>query len=418
MAVDIVMPKLAMAMKQGKIAEWKAQEGQWVEKGRIVMVIETEKVTYEVEASASGYLHIITELDTAVPVNETVAFLSATQEELAELQAARPAPEMPQLKEAAAAAAASTASAGFQKKAKVRISPAAKKLAQKHDLDITRITGSAPGGRIKKEDVLKFLESGEAIVAAAAPSEEAWTAEMVDGKRVKAAIPMKGMRKAIADHMIQSLSVSAQLSSMGEVDMTELIQIRKSLLQKEAEIGVRITYTDLMILALTKAVQNVPLVNSSLIEDEIKIWEDINVAVAVALDRGEYESGLIVPVIKNADKKSLAEISRCIKDLTARARSAELTPDDLYGGTITLSNVGGLAAGWAVSTPILNQPQAVIVQPGGILDRPVARDGQVVVRPIMTLSVTFDHRILDGVPIIKFFTKMVELLENPELLLL
>ncbi len=418
MAVDIVMPKLAMAMKQGKIAEWKAQEGQWVEKGRIVMVIETEKVTYEVEASASGYLHIITELDTAVPVNETVAFLSATPEELAELQAARPAPEMPQLKETAAAAAASTASAGFQKKSKVRISPAAKKLAQKHDLDITRITGSAPGGRIKKEDVLKFLESGEAIVAAAAPSEEAWTAEMVDGKRVKAAIPMKGMRKAIADHMIQSLSVSAQLSSMGEVDMTELIQIRKSLLQKEAEIGVRITYTDLMILALTKAVQNVPLVNSSLIEDEIKIWEDINVAVAVALDRGEYESGLIVPVIKNADKKSLAEISRCIKDLTARARSAELTPDDLYGGTITLSNVGGLAAGWAVSTPILNQPQAVIVQPGGILDRPVARDGQVVVRPIMTLSVTFDHRILDGVPIIKFFTKMVELLENPELLLL
>jgi len=240
--------------------------------------------------------------------------------------------------------------------------------------------------------------------------------EIVEGKRVKATIPMKGMRKAIAEHMHRSLAISAQLSSTNEVDMTEMIRLRNTLLKKEEEIGVRISFTDLFMLVMTKAIQYAPIVNSSLIGDEIRIWEDINVGIAVALDVGEYESGLIVPVVKNTEKKSLIEISRSIKDLVARARSRQLTPDDLEGGTITLSNIAGVTRGWSSTTPILSIGQAVLIQPGSIFEKPVAIDGQVVIRPIMTLSVTFDHRILDGVPVGTMGRKMTELFENPDLL--
>jgi pyruvate dehydrogenase E2 component (dihydrolipoamide acetyltransferase)/2-oxoglutarate dehydrogenase E2 component (dihydrolipoamide succinyltransferase) len=422
MAENIVMPKLAMAMKQGKVVAWKANEGDRVEKGQIVMVIETEKVTYEVESPASGFLHVVAELDKIYPVEETMAQLAESEEELAELQAARPAPAMPAVKKAAAAnapaaPAAAPAPAGPRNRGRLKISPAARKLAQKHNLDVARITGSGPGGRIKKEDVIHFMESGEAV-AAAAPAAEAWSGEVVDGKRVKAGVAYTGMRKAIADHMMHSQAVSAQLSNMGEIDVTQLVRLRKSYLAKEEELGVRITYTDIIVMLLTKAIQYVPIVNSSLIDNEIKIWEDINVGVAVTVEAGEYDSGLIVPVVKNTERKSLVEIAKSIRDLTTRARNSQLTPDEVTGGTITLSNVGAFTSGWQVGTPIINQPQSVIIATGGIYEKPVGVDGKIVLRPHMTFSFTFDHRIMDGAPMAKFYSKIIELASNPEYLLL
>jgi pyruvate dehydrogenase E2 component (dihydrolipoamide acetyltransferase)/2-oxoglutarate dehydrogenase E2 component (dihydrolipoamide succinyltransferase) len=421
MAVEIVMPKLAMAMKQGKVVEWKVNEGDRVEKGQIIMVIETEKVSYEVESPASGFLHIQAELDKTVPVNEIVALLAETKEELAELQAAQPAPQLVEVKAAAAASAAEQAPAAVAATAavtntsgKVKISPLARKIAGQHNLDITQIPGSGPSGRIKRRDVLKVLEEGVAIVTT--PAEEVWTGETIDGKRVKATVALKGMRKAISEHMVHSLTVAAQLSYMGEMDMTALIELRKALLTKEEEIGTRITYTDLLVYALVKAVKHVPLINSSLVDNEIKIWEDINVGVAVALDTGEYESGLIVPVVKNAGKKSLVEISKSIKELIEKAREGQLTLDDVTGGTITISNTGGFAPGWTVSTPVLNQPESVIVQPGGIFEKPWNVEGKIELRPIMSMSITFDHRVMDGVPIGKFYTRMMELTQQPEYL--
>jgi pyruvate/2-oxoglutarate dehydrogenase complex dihydrolipoamide acyltransferase (E2) component len=205
---------------------------------------------------------------------------------------------------------------------------------------------------------------------------------------------------------------------MGEIDMTELVRLRKSYLAKEEEIGVRITYTDLIVMLLSKAVQYVPIVNSSMVDDDIKIWEDINVGVAVAVESGEYDTGLWVPVIKNTEQKSLVEISRAIRDVTTRARNGELTPDDLTDGTITLTNVGGLTSGWFIGTPIINQPQSVIIGTGGILQKPVGVNGKIELRPIMTISFTYDHRVLDGAPIAKFYSKIIELAMNPEYLLL
>ena len=167
---------------------------------------------------------------------------------------------------------------------------------------------------------------------------------------------------------------------------------------------------------LAKAIKYVPIVNSSLVDNEIKIWEDINIAVAASVDVDEAESGLIVPVVKDAGNKSLLEISHRVRDLTLRARNGELTVEDMSDGTLTLSNTGIFAPGWTVSTPIINQPQAVIVLTGGIFDKPVVMDKEIVIRPIMTVSITFDHRIMDGAPIHQFLNKFKTLMENPEML--
>jgi pyruvate dehydrogenase E2 component (dihydrolipoamide acetyltransferase) len=409
-AESIIMPKLAMAMQEGTVVEWLAQEGEWVEKGREVMTIETEKVAYQCEAPASGFLHVVAEAGQTVPVFEAVALLALTTEELARLQSAEPAMEAVAESATAPPAPAEAPPERQAQGGRISISPIAKKLAQQHDLDISTIAGTGPGGRIVKGDVETALAQREAATVPPPPGEEG------DGRQVKATIPLAGMRKAIADHMHRSLAAAAQMSTVGEIDMTEMIRLRERLLQKEEELGVRVSFTDLFLLVLARAVQHVPIVNSSLMGDEIRIWEDINIGVAVALERGEYESGLIVPVLKNVDRMPLIEISRTLKDLTARATSNRLTLEDVGGGTITLSNIGVFARGWTASTPIINQPESVIVQPGAIADRPVAVDGQVVVRPVMTMSITFDHRVVDGVPIARFYNKMAELMENPALL--
>jgi pyruvate dehydrogenase E2 component (dihydrolipoamide acetyltransferase)/2-oxoglutarate dehydrogenase E2 component (dihydrolipoamide succinyltransferase) len=404
------MPKLAMAMQEGQVIEWLAAEGDWVEKGQPVMTVETEKVTYECEAPASGFVHHAIELDTVVPVLTPVAWLAATEEELEQLRHSEP-PVLAQ-EDGGPTTAPPPPEDSPRRQAKVKISPVAKKLAAQHGLNLARIEGTGPGGRIVRKDIDRALATSD-VAAPSVASTSLPASTATPDRRIRATIPLRGMRKTIAEHMQRSLAESAQMSLMGEVDMTEMIRLRQTLLRKEAEVGVRITYTDLFVLVLVKAVQHVPLVNSSLVGDEIRIWEDINVGVAVALDRGEYESGLIVPVVHQAGTKSLVEIARTVRELSDRAREGKLGPEDVSGGTITLSNAGAFYPGWAVTTPILNQAEAMIVQPGGIFDRPVARDGQLVIRPIMSLSLTYDHRILDGVPVAKFYTRLQELLEQP-----
>jgi pyruvate dehydrogenase E2 component (dihydrolipoamide acetyltransferase)/2-oxoglutarate dehydrogenase E2 component (dihydrolipoamide succinyltransferase) len=179
---------------------------------------------------------------------------------------------------------------------------------------------------------------------------------------------------------------------------------------------VRVTYNDIILLALSKAVKYVPIVNSSVIGNEIKIWKNLNIGIAVAVEEDEYLSGLIVPVVKNVEKMNLIEISRTSRDLIERVREGKYALEDVSGGTMTVSNVAGLVKGWSVSTPIINQPQTVILSPGAIHERPVVKDGQMVIRSMMTMSITFDHRIVDGAPIFKFAGKLAEYLENPDYL--
>jgi pyruvate dehydrogenase E2 component (dihydrolipoamide acetyltransferase)/2-oxoglutarate dehydrogenase E2 component (dihydrolipoamide succinyltransferase) len=408
MAEYIAIPKLGMAMADATILHWKAKEGEWVEEHQPVVVIETEKVECELEASAAGFLHILVAEGNKMPVGRVIGLLAASKEELEALQKEPPKEIFIRPREAVEAAAVEVAPPKAvvtreRGEERIRISPVARKMAEEHAIDITKITGTGPGGRIVREDIERAIEARE----------KAPPVEVYEGKRVKAAIPLKGMRRAIAEHMHRSLSVSAQLTFMGEIDMTEVIKLRDSLLAREEAIGARITYTDIFVLALARALKDNPLINSSLIGNEIKLWEDINIGVAVAL-----EDGLIVPVVKNADKKSLLEINQTIGALVRKAREGKLMPDDVTGNTFTLTNIGAFGGGWGFATPIINQPDSAILGTGAITERAVVREGQIVIRPIMTYSFTFDHRVIDGAPAGKFMARVTELLENPSLLLL
>jgi pyruvate dehydrogenase E2 component (dihydrolipoamide acetyltransferase) len=408
MAEYIAIPKLGMAMTEAILVEWKVKEGDRIEKGQVVLVIQTEKIVWEMEASASGYVHILVEKDVTAPVGRVVGLIAETKEELEALQR-EPARELftttLEAERGPPAAAAPAPTARAESRERVAISPLARKLAEEHNIDMATIRGTGPGGRIVKEDIERAVE---------AQKREVPSIDVYAGKRVKTTMPLRGIRGAIAEHMQRSLSVAAQLTQMGEIDMTEVIELRNALLKQEEVIGARITYADIFVVAIVQALKDNPIINSSVIENEIKVWENINIGVAVALEEG-FEGGLIVPVVRDADQKSLAEISRELESLVEKARTRKLLPDDVTGGTFTLTNLGAFGGGWGFGTPIINQPESAILGTGSISDRPVVREGKVVVRPIMTYSLTFDHRVIDGAPAGKFAARVTELLENPSL---
>jgi pyruvate dehydrogenase E2 component (dihydrolipoamide acetyltransferase) len=406
MAAKVLMPKLGMSTAPLTLVEWKAKEGEAVEKGSVILVVETEKIMHDVEAEASGFLHILVEEGQEVAIGTVVGLIAETKEELEALKKENPkaavtaaeVKEAPPV-EAAKVEAAAPPAAEIKKEERILISPVARKLAEEHVIDITTITGTGPGGRIVREDIEKEIEAKKKVKV---------TPEVYQGRRVKSVIPLKGMRKAIAEHMHRSLSVAAQLTLTAEIDMTEMVKLRKSLVAREEELGTRITYTDLLVLAIARLLKDQPIINSSLIDDEIKRWESINVGVAVAL-----EEGLIVPVVKDADKKSLVEISKTIKSIAQKAREGKLKPDEVTGGTFTLTNIGALGAGYRFETFIINQPESAILGTAGITDRAVVRDGKIVIRPILACSLTYDHRVIDGAVAHQFMTDVIKLVENP-----
>jgi len=418
MATEIKIPRVGMAVTDATIIEWQVKEGEWVEEGQIVVIIETEKVRSDVESPAAGFLHILLKEGETAPPGKVIGLLAETKEELEALQKGAPAETPAKTEETATAApAAPVAEAAPPKETaaprrgeeRIKISPVARKLAEEHAIDITKVTGTGPGGRITREDIEKAIAAG---VTAPSPAPEAKEAKVSAERRVKTTVPLKGMRGAIAEHMHRSLSIAAQLTAMGEIDMTEMVKLRNNLLERENVIGARITYTDLLVFAIARVLREHPMLNSSIIDNEIKVWEDINIGVAVALDEG-----LIVPVVRNADQKSLVEISQTVRTLAEKAREGKLTPEEVTGGTFTLTNLGALGAGWTFETAIINQPESAILRVGGITERAVVREGQIVIRPIMTYSLTYDHRVIDGAVAAKFLSSLISTLENPTLLL-
>jgi len=408
MAVSITAPKLGWSTEPLTLVEWKAKEGDRIEQGSVVLVITAEKITSDVEAEASGYLHILVKEGNEAPIGSTVGLIAETKEELKAIQKESPteiSTTVAEVKEAPPAEAtpvqaAAPAIAKTKEGERIRISPVARKMAEEHMIDIASIAGTGPGGRIVREDIEKAIEAKKGVEV---------TPVVYQGKRVKSTIPLKGMRKAIAEHMHRSLSISAQLTAMGEIDMTEVVKLRETLVGQAEVIGARITYTDIFVFAIAKLLKDNPIINSSLIDDEIKLWENINIGVAVAL-----EEGLIVPVVKDADKKSLVEINQSIRTLGKKAREGKLMPDDVTGGTFTITNLGALGGGYRFETPIINQPESAILGTGGITDRAVVRDRKIVIRPIMTYYFTYDHRIINGAVAAKFMEDMARLLEKPK----
>ena len=403
MAVSIAIPKLGWGTEPLTLVEWKAKEGNWIEQGDIVLVVTTEKITSDVEAEASGYLHIVVEEGNEAPIGSAVGLIAETKEELEAIQKEPPKETITTVaesKETPPVQSAASAVTLAREGERIRISPVARKMAEGQMLNIASIAGTGPGGRIVREDIEKAIEAKREVEV---------TPVVYQGKRVKSTIPLKGMRKAIAEHLHRSLSISAQLTAMGEIDMTEVVKLREILVGQAEVIGARITYTDIFVLAIAKLLKDNPIINSSLIDNEIKLWENINVGVAVAL-----EEGLIVPVIKDADKKSLVEISQTVRTLKVKAREGKLVPDDTTGGTFTITNLGALGGGYRFETVIINQPESAILGTGGITDRVVVRDGQIVIRPIMTYYLTYDHRVINGAVAAKFMANVTRLLENPK----
>jgi pyruvate/2-oxoglutarate dehydrogenase complex dihydrolipoamide acyltransferase (E2) component len=389
MKADIIMPKIGLSNKPLTIVEWKFKEGDLVKKGDIVVTVETEKIRYDVEAPIDGYLHIIAKEKQEVEIGSAIGFLTETIKEYEESKSITLNKQEPSPQEVFISKKSESAK---EKEERIKISPIARKLAEEHMVDITQIKGSGPDGRIVKEDIEAFLENKETSY---------------DGRKIKEVIPFTGTRKAIAEHMHASLSNSAQITLMGEIDAYELVNLREQLLNKESELGLRITYTDLIVYFISRVIKDFSLINSSIIDNEIKVWEDINIGVAVAL-----EDGLIVPVIKNADKKTLIEISKNLKELSAKARERKLEISDVKGSTFSLTNLGAFGGGYRFETVIINQPESAILGTGGIVDRPVVINKQIVVRPIMTYYLTYDHRVVDGALAAKFINKLKEVLEN------
>ena len=297
---------------------------------------------------------------------------------------------------------------------RVRISPLVRKLAKERGVDLSKVVGSGPEGRIQKEDVLAALDETKETRQTALPSA---VEEATPFKKVKEVIPLKGMRRVIAERMLQSLQTAAQLTRWTDVDMSEMIRLRQALLSREDMVKARITYADIFVMVTAQALRLHPLLNSSVVGDEIKVWENINIGVAVAIEN-DSTGGLIVPVLRNADKLSLSEIHHTLATLAAKARDGKLLPDDIAGGTFTITNQGALLQSCTdFDTPIINQPEVAILGTYAIVDQPVVREGEIVVRPIMKCGLTHDHRAVDGIPAGRFMAIIRTLMENPHLLL-
>jgi len=447
MARNVGIPKLGLTMTEATIVEWKVAEKASVQQEEPILVIETEKTTYDIGAIASGILHIMVPAGETVPVGHVVGVLAESEAEYEGLLKGAPAAaaSAPAQAEAPAPAASSAASAPASAPVgapaaegeRVRISPVARVLAEEHGVDLARVAGTGPGGRITKEDVQRAMEEQKAAPAApvaaaplappSGPTSDA--AEAAGLKRLKVAIPLRGMRKAIADNMWRSLQVSAQMTSGGEVDASELIRLRQLFVEREQQIGVRITYTDILVFMVARALRHHPLVNASIIGNEIRVWDSINIGVAtfVELDQvgGVTVPGLVVPVVRDADQKTVVEIHQAAREVVEKARQRKLLPDDTAGSTFTVTNPAGVGGGGiregggsSFGTPIINQPEVAILGIGAIVEKPVVHQGQIVARPLLGYSFTHDHRIIDGVAAGGFLGTLAGYITHPYNLLL
>ncbi len=402
MRVDVTMPQMGESIAEGTISRWIKKVGDAVERDEPILEISTDKVDAEIPSPAAGVLAEINSSEgETVPVNHVIAVIE-TEGAGGEVAAGAPAAATEPAQEPQAPPAKETApvppSAGKQpaeRSAGSKVTPVVRKIAAEHGIDPTTIPGSGVGGRVTKKDILAFLESGAAAptpsAAAAAPPRAPAPATRPDfGSQRTVRETMTVMRKKIAEHMIESRRTSAHVHSVFEVDMTRVMKLRAQ--HKAAYLdrhGTKLTVTPFFIKAVCDALQVWPVVNASVEGDEIVYKKDLNVGVAVALDWG-----LIVPVVRNADRLSIAGLSVALQDLAERARSKKLNPDDVQGGTFTITNPGQF--GGQFGLPIINQPQVAILGIGGIEKRPVVIDDAIAIRSMMYMAMSYDHRVVDG----------------------
>ena len=412
MAYEVLMPQLGLTMEEGTVSSWVKHEGDAVKAGDVLLEITTDKLTNEVTSEHDGVLlKIVAQEGEDIPVKGLLGYVGEAGEVVGDAAPAAPAAAAPA--EEAPAAPAVPAPAPVADGKRIRISPLARKTAQKLGVDYTAIAGSGPSGRIRQADILTAAEAQKSAPAPAAPAPAAAPAtpkaaptELADGDTAE---KLSGMRKVVAQRMLQSHTEIPPVTQVTKVDVTALMQFRRELLEKT---GKKYSVNDLILKATAKCLAAHPEMLVSFDGDRIIRRAHVNLGMAVALD-----TGLIVPVIRDADKLSLDALSARAKDLAARAKDGGLTPDDYKGSTFTVSNLGMF--GIELFTPIVNQPDAAILGVTAVEDELVMEpDGTIAKHQVMRLCCTFDHRAMDGAVEARFGMDLRDLLQSPVEILL
>jgi len=429
MLIEVKVPQLSESVSEASLVTWHKKEGEAVKRDENLVDIETDKVVLETPAPADGVLvriikkdgeavtsgEVIAEIDTEA---QAAATTNAASAEPAAAPAAAPAPSAPAAEPAAAApftpwfraqapsapaaepAAAAPAAAGVA-------SPAARKILEEKGLSATDVTGTGRGGRVTKEDALQAAPKAAAAAPVAAP-----VAAMPAGERPEQRVPMTKIRKRIAERLLQSKQETAMLTTFNEVNMLPVIELRKKYGEQfEKEYGVRLGFMSFFVKAACAALKKFPILNASVDGDDIIYHGYIDIGIAVGSPRG-----LVVPILRDADQMSFAEIEKKIAEFGQRAKDGRLTVEELTGGTFSISNGG--VFGSMLSTPIINPPQSAILGIHATKDRPVVENGQIVIRPINYLALSYDHRIIDGREAVLGLRTIKEALEDPARLLL
>ncbi len=413
MATPLPMPKLGLTMEEGTILKWRKSEGDAVEKGEIILEIQTDKVEYEVESPDGGIiLKTLAGEGEVVPCGDNIAVIGADGEDVSSFAPAgggAPAPEPAAPAPAAPAApvpqpAAPAPAAG----GRVFASPAARRVAREMGVDYRSLRGTGPNGRIVQADVRAAASSGAGRAAGPVPS--APPAAQSGPAAVASSAPVAGVRKVIVERMAASWDQVPRITLQAEVDLTNLFAVREaSKLAWESDLGVRVSINDLIIFYTARAVRRCPQVVVRLNGNELQQMQDVNVGLAVAVD-----TGLMVPVIRGADQKSIDQIAREARSLAESARAGNLPLAALEGGTFTITNLG--AMGVDHFSAIINAPESAILSVGAARERAVVRSGEVVPRTTCYLGINADHRIVDGAPAAEFLGTLKEMLEHPKVM--
>jgi pyruvate dehydrogenase E2 component (dihydrolipoamide acetyltransferase) len=422
MATEVIMPKVDMVMETGTLVEWLIKEGGHVNKGDALFVITTDKAAIEVESPADGILAGVTaKADDVIPVTEVIAYILAPGEDLPVKTAPKPVAAVSTLSTAKVETAAETAvvASASSKADKVRATPVARRMAEELGVDLNQIPGRGPRGRIHKADILAFQKPIESStptpsvsVSPVMPASASLPGMIpLPDARQKQVVPMAGARKIIADRMVYSVSTAPHINLSLRVDMTEAIRLRERVLEPlQTQTGQKVSFTTILARAVATVLPRHPYLNASLSDGNIILWEDIHLGIATSV-----EENLIVPVIREAQSRSLGQIVTALADLTDRARNRKLKPAEMMGSTFTISNLGMF--GIESFTAIINPPESAILSVGKMVDTPVAHEGQIALRPMMELTACADHRVSDGATVARFLADLKASLENPYLLI-
>lgn len=388
MAIPVLMPKIGLTMTEGTVIEWNKKEGEWVNKGEVLFVVETEKVAFEVEAAQSGYLaRILVQVDETVPVGEAVGLLAEKEGEKVEWTGKTPEAAPEDRKSGPPEARADRGQ-------KIKATPMARRLAKERGIDLESLSPSGVGGRITMADVESVLAKDSAPLG---------PPEAGEGKLRKPS----GMRKVIAERMLAGKRDTAHTDMVVSIDATRLMEARETLAPAvEKETGVRLTITDIVMKITAAAISSHPIINTRWTPEGILFFDVIHMGMAVALD-----DGLIVPVIRDIGNKTVGEIAATRAVLVERGKAGRLTPDDMKGSTFTVSSLG--MYGVEEFTAIINVPESAILAVGAILDKAVVVEKEIVVRPVMRVTLSYDHRVIDGARAAEFMRTLRERMEDP-----